>query len=232
MGSEKTENDLLAKVKNAILSMTSPSGYGVDVRLFRTIHTVNIPPMMARADAAYERACAILKTNILAQEDRVRTRVYRDLAVLFRTASENVKTSISRARRAGKALPLPELGIYYGFLCETSELLYQACLHQAKIASADPKLKDMLGRTLLAAAQSPDEILEDNELRLVHALSDFIAANDPLCGRMRLKIKHLLPKPEAERYQRSYSEYTACYRTFGVFQADEKNGPQKSKRPS
>ena len=232
MPSAETENDLLAKVKNAILSMTSPSGYGADVKLFRSIHTVNIPPMMARADAAYERACAVLKTNILAQEDHIRMNVYRDLAVLFRTASENVKTSMTRARRAGKTLPLPELGIYYGFLCETSELLYQACLHQTKIASADPKLKDMLGRTLLSAAQSPDEILEDNELRLVHALSDFIAANDPLCGRMRVKFKHLLPKPEAERYQRSYSEYTACYRTFGVFSAAEKNAQPENERPS
>lgn len=219
MTAAQSDNDLLAKVKNAILSMTSPSGYGADVRLFCSIHTVNIPPMIARAEAAYERACAILKTNILAQQEQVRTAVYRDLANLFKTASENVETAVIRARKAGKTLPLPEIGIYYGFLRETSELLYQTCLHQTKIASADPKLKDMLGRTLLAAAQSPDEILEDNELRLVHALSDFIAANEPQCSRMRTKFKHLLPKTEAERYQNAYNEYTACYRSSGVFPA-------------
>ena len=225
MAPAENENDLLAKVKSAILSMTSPSGYGTDARMFCSIHTVNIPPMIARAEAAYERACAILKTNILAQEDSVRTAVYHDLAALFRTASENVETAIKRARKAGKTLPLPELGIYYRFLYETSALLHQSCLHQAKIASADSKLKDMLGRTLLAAAQSPDEILEDNELRLVHALSDFIAANDPLCVKMRTKFKHLLPRPEAERYQNAYSEYTACYRDFGVLPAAGKNTP-------
>ena len=49
---------LSSRARRVFLSMASPFGFGGDPKLFCSLDTVNLPPMMGRADAAFEAAKA------------------------------------------------------------------------------------------------------------------------------------------------------------------------------
>ncbi len=216
MAASQDKTDLLAKVKNAFLTMTSPSGYGTDVRLFCTIHTVNIPPMAGRADAAYERACAILRSNILVLPDEERHRRYEDLVTLFGTASKQCRIAEANLKRAGKDLPIHEISVYFEYLLKMSQSLLNIMKFRSATQTADPVLKDMLGKVLITGAQTPEDVLEDTELQLSHAMLDFVTANDPAVSKQRNRFKRLLQKTELERYNNAYQEYVRYYSKVGV----------------
>ncbi len=217
---------VLERAKRAFMNMTSPAGYGADNRLFSSIHMVNIPPILARVTAAYERLYALTAgdsgVNYADGEDAADT-VYRGIHDLTRICNTNLHEAQLLAQRAEKKLPWGDLPLYFSRLEQISaSLLLLASCHTTVVKTQqDSAFGTMLKRTEVSG-EVPEMILAEQEMKLYHLIRDFVRENHSYVTKQRIRFRNLLPHKELERYMKAYEEFVKVYASTGAVETPRK----------
>ena len=184
--------------------MASPFGFGSDPKLFCSLETVNLPPMMGRADAAFEAALRIVEdSGFFDLSDEIRLARYRTLRDLLGCARENAE-ALAVLRKSGKRISLDELAQAYGYLERLSGVLCDFLQSQIDAMSFS-------GRTFGKNSTRPEAVTADPELDIFRLMKDFLLGQKAEFDRLRGDFKKLLPAQELERYSKAYSEFSAFY---------------------
>ena len=195
---------LSSRARRVFLSMASPFGFGSDPKLFCSLDTVNLPPMMGRADAAFEAALRIVEDSAffdLSDEDRLDR--YRMLRTLFGCARENSE-ALAVLRKSGKRISFDELAQAYGYLERLGGVLFDLLQCQLDAMSFS-------GRTFGRSPTRPETVSADPELDIFRLMKDFLLGQKNEFDRLRGDFKKLLPAQELERYSKAYTEFTSFY---------------------
>lgn len=219
MTAEQRTVSVLERAKRAFLQMTTPTGFGSENGLYCSIHLVNIPPMMARVFAIHKCLHAFCSGDAALDfadaEERLDS-VYDKLHGFALCCHQNMSEVIALSRKAGKDLLLGELPEFYFRLAElTGTLMSMAELHTRVTRAGGGKNRSdfdlILSRLTSAGSEVPELFLAGQEVKMYHFLRDYLKVNYSTMERYHVRFRSHLPKPEQERYNKAFTEFTKVY---------------------
>ncbi len=203
-----SEKDLLERVKRRFLRMTSPHEFsGDEKRKTGTIVSLNISPLLARADAAANTLFAILQKDLIVAvpDDAKRNAVYRYAKTLASDAKANAQEAMQNAVADKRKLDLSALIEYMDFLHRHLEIL--SLLTQAQ-SQADTRTKSTF---LTGVIQRQDLLCSAGELSIFPFLQDTVSSLNNTFEKIQEQARKVLTKTESERYGKACAAFTAAY---------------------
>ena len=213
----------LEKVRRNMLRMTSPAGFGDDsaAKGFGSLSAINVPPWLARADAAYDRAVGLFRVSAPpgdpSRSPGVRLAYWRGVRSLLQESEENL-ASIHHVFEKAEEVPM-DVTVYLAFVRFLIRLVTQIAMaarsgvELAEDGRSFPsplfpaRFQDMLSGAGAIFTASEDRIrnfsLESLELA------------SPAIDRIRTECREAMPKVARERYKRAFEAFTAHFSQTG-----------------
>lgn len=192
------EKNTLDKVKRDFLRITSPCEYGGNGRHFDSIRSVNVPPLLARAGAFFDGACAILRQELKTPSaKRSGTDAWQSARRLLQGSQLSAGEAVRCAKAEKQEIPAGPFLDHLRLLLDTLDALIPLAGLRAAAGSAGifRKGEEEIRGFLLKTLEGPPE--------------------DVRCFLECFQAK--LSKADAERYAKAYAEYTAfCRKPAGA----------------
>ena len=213
----------LEKVRRNMLRMTSPVGFGDDkaAKDFGSLSAINVPPWLARADAAYDRAVRLFRASdspaASSSSPGSRLAYWRGVRALLLESEENL-ASIHHVFGTAEEIPL-DVTVYLAFVRFLIRLATQIVMaagsgvELAEDARSFPSpLFPERFRDILADAGA---IFTASEDRIRKFALDSLETAAPAVDGIRNGCREALPKVARERYDRAFKAFTAHFSRTG-----------------
>jgi hypothetical protein len=212
----------LEKVRRNMLRMTSPAGFGDDsAKEFGSLSAINVPPWLARADAAYDRAVLLIQTSASPGESapapEVRLGYWRGVRSLLQESEENL-ASIHHVFGNAEEVPL-DVSVYLAFVRFLLRLVMQIAMAArsgvelaADARSFPSPLFPAQFQDTLADAEA---VFTGSEGRIRQFALDSLALGSPAVDKVRSDCRKALPKIAKERYERAFAAFTEHFSHVG-----------------
>ena len=221
MSETKGTSQRLEKVRRNMLRMTSPDGFGDDkARGFGSLTAINVPPWLARADAAFDRAVTLFRLPDSPADDRshlVRLQFWRDIRSLLLEAEENL-ASIAHVFETGEEPPF-DVSVYLAFVRFLLRLNTQLVLAARSCSELPGDIRSFTPpdfpegfRDGLLAAES---IFATSESSIRKVLLESLTAASPALEAIRSRGHGSLTKDARERYTRAFQAFTGHFAHVG-----------------
>jgi len=212
----------LEKVRRNMLRMTSPAGFGDDsAKEFGSLSAINVPPWLARADAAYDRAVRLILSSTppgpSAPEPEVRLEFWRSVRTLLQESEENL-ASIHHVFEKAEEVPL-DVSVYLSFVRFLIRIVMQITM--AARSGVELATDARCFPTPLFPAQFQDTLADAeavftaSEGRIRQFALDSLDLASPAIDRIRSGCRNALTKVAKERYERAFSAFTEHFSHFG-----------------
>ena len=212
----------LEKVRRNMLRMTSPAGFGDDnAKEFGSLSAINVPPWLARADVAYDRAVLLFQTSAppgpSAPAPEIRLEYWRGVRSLLQESEENL-ASIHHVFGNAEEVPL-DVSVYLAFVRFLLRLVMQITMAArsgvelaADARSFPSPLFPAQFQDTLADAEA---VFTASEGRIRQFALDSLALTSPAIDRIRSDCQKALPKIAKERYERAFAAFTEHFSHVG-----------------
>lgn len=213
----------LEKVRRNMLRMTSPVGFGDDnaAKEFGSLSAINVPPWLARADAAYDRAVRLFRISdspaASSSSPGARLAYWRGVRALLQESEENL-SSIHHVFETEEEVPL-DVTVYLAFVSFLIRLVTQlemaagSGVELAADARSFPSpLFPERFQDILADAGA---IFTASEDRIRKFALDSLETAAPAVDEIRTGCRKALPKVARERYERAFEAFTAHFAGTG-----------------
>ena len=212
----------LEKVRRNMLRMTSPDGFGDDsAKEFGSLSAINVPPWLARADAAYDRAVHLFQTSAppgpSAPAPEIRLEYWRGVRPLLQESEENL-ASIHHVFGDAEEVPL-DVSVYLAFVRFLLRLVMQITMAArsgvelaADARSFPSPLFPARFQDTLADAEA---VFTASEGRIRQFALDSLELASPAVGKIRSDCQNALPKIAKERYERAFAAFTEHFSHVG-----------------
>jgi len=207
---------VLDKVKRTFLRMTSP--FDPDITKLDPLVTMNNPPMMARRDAAYDRAAKLLRDNIFSKTEPERDAIYADIMKLLDVAMENTKLILAPAKKGQKAPEQEPMFDYLKLLRDTVSAAKTLVSHEILLSAGEKEMSTFLGAQVIEMFHGADDIFSDSEMNIYHCVIELLDTAEPAILRYREHRKRAFDKSDLDRYNKAFGEFETLYGKFGILQ--------------
>jgi len=203
---------VLSKIKRTFLRMTSPSEFGGTEIRFNHELSLNIPPAIARGDAAYKRAAALIqRNNIISFPLDTRIKYYRLIELLLTDTAAQYENASNIAAALKIDMDFESSFKLFAFLAEKISLLLEIALSQETMFSADDAFSQKFGSEATELLQNSDTVFAEHEVALSRFLTKLIASMDSRIENIRSQNLSLMAKADAERYIKAYTEFSSIF---------------------
>ena len=210
MKGKKKNSSTKETQKRLFLRMKSPSAFG-GARRFDSASFMNVPPEMARRDAAYACFSSYYRSAALEKMPlEERSRIYRRILQLFDLIEKKsefiVNSDIIEKRNLEHAGTLAYLRLLRKYLCLLNDLV------TAQMERTDPPAKDAAADVLsgdFSRGMAPQ--LRQFEEMLTSAVRDLLQQKHDLLLAQKEQRRKGFSKSDSERYERAYALYTEFY---------------------
>ncbi len=212
----------LEKVRRNLLRMTSPAGFGDgSAKEFGSLSAINVPPWLARADAAYDRAVRLILNSAppgpSAPAPEVRLEYWSVVQTLLQESEENL-ASIHHVFEKAEEDPL-DVSVYLAFVRFLIRLVMQVSMaarsgvELAKDACwfPSPLFPAQFQDTLTDA----EAVFTASEGRIRQFALDSLALASPAIDKIRSGCQNALQKVAKERYERAFAAFTEHFSHCG-----------------
>ena len=206
----KKNTDSKTNQKRLFMRMKSPSAFGA-ARRFDSASFMNVPPEMARRDAAYQCFSAFFRGSDFSRKKRdercsIYERILKLLAVIEEKSEFILNADIIEKRNLENADSLAFVRLLQK---------YFIMLDNLASAQRDPAAQGQTEKpTSLVTGDffaRLDPILQQNEAVLTAAVKALLEENrDLLLSQQAQRCKHF-SKSDSERYERAYALYADYY---------------------
>ena len=216
------DSQRLEKVRRNMLRMTSPAGFGDDsAKEFGSLSAINVPPWLARADAAYDRAVQLILSSTppgpSASAPEVRLEFWRVVRTLLQESEENL-ASIHHVFEKAEEVPL-DVSVYLAFVRFLIRIVTQVTM--AARSGVELATDARCFPSPLFPAQFQDTLADAeavftaSEGRIRQFALDSLDLASPAVDKIRSGCRNTLPKVAKERYERAFSAFTEHFSHFG-----------------
>lgn len=201
------EKDLLERVRRSFLRMTSPHEFSSQgKRRQETIVSANVPPLLARADAAADTVFALLKRDlIVSMPDTERNAVYCFARKLTAEAENCAGEAMQNAAADKRKLDVAAFLEYMEFLELHLDILIALTKAQTLV---ETRSKSSL---LTSVFQRQDLLCSAGELSILPFLQESVSSLSTAFEKNREQYKKNFSKTDSERYARAYDSFIAVY---------------------
>ncbi len=202
---------MINRVRKTFKKMT----FGSDTAPKReTLVTINLAPLMARRDAAYERALELISDDLFSHSDEKRSEIYQSIASLLEIAIEASKITSKPTRHSENPEERAILQ-YLLLLNDTVQAAARLAKHEVILYEDENALSDFIGEEITSQFRSADEVFSDSEMNVFHCIQDLIEIANISVKRNREYGKKNFSKPEQARYDKAYMEFEDLYSKTG-----------------
>ena len=212
----------LEKVRRNMLRMTSPAGFGDDsAKEFGSLSAINVPPWLARADAAYDRAVRLILSSTPPDRPKSspeeRLEFWRVVRTLLQESEDNL-ASIHHVFEKAEEIPL-DVSVYLAFVRFLIRIVTQVTM--AARSGVELATDARCFPSPLFPAQFQDKLADAeavftaSEGRIRQFALDSLDLASPAVDKIRSGCRNALPKVAKERYDRAFSAFTEHFSHFG-----------------
>ena len=199
------QNELIERVRKRFgLLASSPPSEAAPVDF---LVKMNLPPLMGRRDAAFERIVESSGSDIFARPAGERNQLYRrmtELASVIIADTETILGMLSspdteaRERRVLQFwLLIRELALTLEMMTRVSEKLFHP-VPDLTVELPEPSPRD-------------EKLVSETEISLVNQIRELFESARPQLERYRSYARNSFSKSNAERYNKAYKEYLRLY---------------------
>ena len=212
----------LEKVRRNMLRMTSPAGFGDDgAKEFGSLSAINVPPWLARADAAYDRAVRLIQDSTppgsSAPAPTIRLEYWRTVRTLLEESEENL-ASIHHVFEKAEEIPL-DVSVYLAFVRFLLRLVMQIAMAARSGVELAADARSFPSPLFPARFQDTltdaEAVFTASEGRIRQFAIDSLALTSSAVDRIRSDCRKALPKVAKERYDRAFAAFTDHFSHFG-----------------
>ena len=209
MKEKKKNTDSKENQKRLFLRMKSPSAFGA-ARRFDSSSFMNVPPEMARRDAAYSYVSQFfLACDLRVKPASERNRIYHAVLQLLSLIEEKTEFILNadtiekrNLENAGTLSFIRLLQKYFAVLANLSGIQME---HDSQTGPMPDSLSAEISRCF-------PEMLPSGEDSLVTAVRSMMEQTSPHLLHARMECCKCFSKSDSERYERAYSFYSEYYR--------------------
>ncbi|MBP5585917.1 MAG: hypothetical protein J6Y92_06145 [Lentisphaeria bacterium] len=212
----------LEKVRRNMLRMTSPAGFGDDgAKEFGSLSAINVPPWLARADAAYDRAVRLIQDSTppgsSAPAPTIRLEYWRTVRTLLEESEENL-ASIHHVFEKAEEIPL-DVSVYLAFVRFLLRLVMQIAMAARSGVELAADARSFPSPLFPARFQDTltdaEAVFTASEGRIRQFAIDSLALTSSAVDKIRSDCRKALPKVAKERYDRAFAAFTDHFSHFG-----------------
>jgi hypothetical protein len=208
---EKTNPNPLEGLKEQFLRMQSPSAFG-SIRRFDDTSFMNVPPEMARRDAAFIQMEKIIYDSFFSDSCKARRRLYSNMISRLKMIVK--KTSFIR-----KAQILEKRDLEGGEVLELMQLILRYFLVLDEMADSQSAEDEGVSPLDVLLSQSEQEqrssSLESDfyrsECSLFQSIKKTLHSIEPIFSAMQSRRRKMLSKGDSLRYEKAYVYYMEYY---------------------
>ena len=213
----------LEKVRRNMLRMTSPVGFGDDTQAkgFGSLSAINVPPWLARADAAYNRAIRLFQTQdspgASSPVPETRLAYWHGVRALLQESEENL-ASIHHVFEKAEEIPL-DVSVYLAFvrflirLVTQIEMAARSGVELAEDARSFPS--PLFPAQFQGTLADAGAIFTASEGRIREFALESLKIAATSIDTIRTDCRKAMPKVAKERYERAFKAFTEHFAGIG-----------------
>ena len=203
------------RVKKTFEKIVSPTAQNAGQSDF--LVKMNLPPLMGRRDAAYDRAGELIAEDLFSRDEEFRGRSYRQLLVLFDSAIRDTRSILITLSSPDTESREHQLLTLLTALRSAAESLTRLISDQHGLLSGSPASSSLLYKSQQPEQFDRDErLLNECEINLVHRIRRHFSYANAKIVRYREYTGKSFSKAYADRYRRAFEEYSRYYRASVV----------------
>ena len=177
-----------------------------------TLGKMNLPALMGRRDAAYDRAAGMLTGDLFAAGGELRRRSYRHIGNLLRCAAEDTGAILSLLSSPDTAVRERKLLAFFNMLAKTvTALEWFIELESTVFSDGDEQLRDFKAVQTGAELARGERMVAETEQDIVNQLRNFFERTQPRVMHYRGYARKSFSPDNAARYERSLKFHSEVY---------------------
>lgn len=176
--------------------------------------TMNVPVMMARRDAAYDRAVYLLKKPLFSFPEKTRSELYGCILKLLNIAIE-AERSISLPYESTGKQAVDPINQYLVLLIDTVQAAFALVNHELILFQEKKDLSNFIGKKVTMQMRDTDEIFCNSEMDIYHCINELIELSEAAITKYRETHKRTFSKENRDRYEKALKESTELYGKIG-----------------
>ena len=204
-GKQHKDDYMMDKAKRSFLRMVSPDEYGSPSSKHRgSPALVNVPPELARRDAAYLRAVELIKTAFSARDEEKRRMIYLLAEALLEFAVNRTEQIYQASGSVKGKAPLEGLNFlkYLRLLRQMTGTLGDLAEFQLFVDGKDEQISQIL--SLLEISHGNGGSFSSSEVAIYHFLKQLLAKSVGPFEINRARMRKTFSKSDLERYDRAF----------------------------
>lgn len=173
---------------------------------------MNLPALMGRRDAAYDRAAGMLTGDLFAAAEESRRRSYRRIGTLLRCAAEDTDAILALLSSPDTAVRERKLLAFFNMLAKTVTALEWFIELEATVFSdGDEQLRDFKAVQTGAELARGERMVAETEQDIVNQLRNFFERTQPRVMHYRGYARKSFSPDNAARYERALKYHSEVY---------------------
>lgn len=174
---------------------------------------MNVPALMGRRDAAYDRAVELLEQNIFSYSEEERIIIYDGIMALLKVAIDNTKAILMPSTKKDN------MGAMLQYLNLLNDSVLSASVlakHELILFEDERDISSFIGKKVQSQFRSTDKIFSNSEMNIFHSISELIEIASPAVKKYRQFRKRSFSKTNLDRYNKSFKEFYTLYQATGI----------------
>jgi len=180
------------------------------------LNVMNLPALMAKRDAAYDRAVQILKSDLFSLSEEKRHYIYEVITQLLSIAIES--TTQTMTGKEGRNSETDGILKYLFMLNARVMLAASMASHELTLYEEEISISNFFGSEIVPHLRATDTLYSNFEMEIYHSITEFIERAEPAVKKYRTYIKRSISKNNLNRYVKAFNEYMGLYVAMGAMQ--------------
>jgi len=202
---------VFSKVKKTLQKMTfTPDS---DDNNNHNLALMNVPALMGRRDAAYDRTIELLEQNIFSHREEERIIIYDGIMDLLKVAIDNTKSILTPSDEK------ETIGAMLQYLNVLNDSVLSASVlakHELILFEDERDISSFIGKKVQSQFRSADKIFSNSEMNIFHSIAELIEIAMPAIKRYRQFRKRTFSKTNLDRYNKAFKEFYTVYQATGI----------------
>ncbi len=172
---------------------------------------MNIPPLMGRRDAAYDRAEQLLSDNLFAHRDQERKEIYLKAVSMLEIAIRDTDAIVTALYHDDKGFKETKFLRYLAVLKNTVQAANDLVEHELSLFKEEDMLSEFIGNDITGQLRKTDEIFGESEMSIAQCVSELQSISRSQITRYREYSKKSFSRHNLERYNKAFNEFSKIY---------------------
>lgn len=175
-----------------------------------SLSRINIPPLIARMEAAYELASEMIQSSVFGLTEEERIKHYDKVIWLLDEASASCENATKLIMKNHENFTIP-MNIYLTLIQDSIKAAKSMVRHQVMLFKEEKDLNSFLGKSIVKQLRFSEEIFSKSEMNIYNSVIELIKNAGKGIQKHCNEMKKPLSKNAIDRYNKALAEFHEFY---------------------